>query len=89
MQLAAQSCYNPAAAVSVLQKLGEAERRSSTAAIPGFLRTHPLSDKRVERVREELPAARLTYELSQCGPKKFALANFVESHGIAPNAFDF
>lgn len=66
MQLAAQSCFDPAASVSVFQKLGDYERQGSTASIPGFLRTHPITDKRVSAVRKELDAARQTFELSGC-----------------------
>ena len=50
----------------VFQKLGDYERQSSTASIPGFLRTHPITDKRVTAVRKELESARQTYELSGC-----------------------
>ena len=66
MQLAAQSCFDPSAAIMVFQKLGDYERKSSTASIPGFLRTHPITDKRVEAVRKELASAKQTYELSGC-----------------------
>lgn len=66
MQLAAQSCFDPAAAILVFQKLGDFERKSSTSSIPGFLRTHPITDKRVTAVRKELDSARQTYELSGC-----------------------
>ena len=74
MQLAAQSCFDPAASILVFQKLGDYERRSSTASIPGFLRTHPISDKRVTAVQKELDSARQTFELSGCMRWRSAVA---------------
>ncbi|KFM23532.1 Mitochondrial metalloendopeptidase OMA1 [Auxenochlorella protothecoides] len=65
--LAAQACYDPAAAASVFQKLGAAEKKMGGTAMPKFLRTHPLSDERVARIKEELPKALGMYELAGCG----------------------
>eukprot|EP00884_Botryococcus_braunii_P009502 jgi/Botrbrau1/18553/Bobra.0367s0004.2 len=47
MQLAARACYDPAASADVFKKLGAFETKS----MPAFLQTHPLSTKRVEKVR--------------------------------------
>ncbi|KAL6767291.1 hypothetical protein ACKKBG_A39385 [Auxenochlorella protothecoides x Auxenochlorella symbiontica] len=66
IQLAAQACYDPAAAASVFQKLGAAEKKMGGTAMPKFLRTHPLSDERVARIKEELPKALGMYELAGC-----------------------
>lgn len=52
IQLAAQACFDPAAAVTVFEKLGEVERRMGGGRIPGFLRTHPVSSQRIERIKE-------------------------------------
>ena len=76
MQVAAQSCFNPAASVTVFQKLGAAEKDSDVGTIPGWLRTHPVTEKRVRRVEEEVPEARQAYELSGCGVRRGALAGF-------------
>jgi predicted Zn-dependent protease len=75
MQLAAQACFDPSAAIKVFQKLGDYEKRTSVGSTPGFLRTHPLSDDRVKRVGVEMPSARQTYELSECGRRKVALSD--------------
>lgn len=75
MQIAAASCYDPAAAIPVFQKLGAIEKRSAVAKIPGFLRTHPLTETRVKRVKEEVPAARRTYEDSGCYTRRSMLAD--------------
>ena len=79
VRLAARACYDPSAAATVFEKLGEAERRASGggAGVPAFMRTHPLSDKRVKRVRAELPAARLLYEKAGCSLPRSALRQFV------------
>ena len=78
VRLAARACYDPSAAATVFEKLGEAERRAGGgASIPAFMRTHPLSDKRVKRVRAELPAARLLYEKAGCSLPRSALRQFV------------
>ena len=34
--------------------------------VPGFLRTHPLTQDRVKNVQKQLPAASLIYEASDC-----------------------
>jgi len=39
VRLAARACYDPSAAATVFEKLGEAERASGGAAIPAFMRT--------------------------------------------------
>jgi len=75
MQLAAQACFDPAAAIQVFQKLGDYEKRTAVGSMPGFLRTHPLSDTRVKRVKVEMPSARQTYELSNCGRRKALLSD--------------
>ena len=78
VRLAARACYDPSAAATVFEKLGEAERRAGGGGnVPAFMRTHPLSDKRVKRVRAELPAARLLYEKAGCSLPRSALRQFV------------
>ena len=77
VRLAARACYDPSAAATVFEKLGEAERRAGGGGVPAFMRTHPLSDRRVKRVRAELPAARLLYEKAGCSLPRSALRQFV------------
>jgi predicted Zn-dependent protease len=50
VQLAARACYDPMAAASVFRKLGEEERKAGMD-VPEFLRTHPVSEKRVDNIR--------------------------------------
>ena len=77
VRLAARACYDPSAAATVFEKLGEAERAAGGGSVPAFMRTHPLSDRRVKRVRAELPAARLLYEKAGCSLPRSALRQFV------------
>jgi predicted Zn-dependent protease len=50
VQLAARACYDPLAAATVFQKLGEVEKKMGMS-VPEFLRTHPVSQKRVENIK--------------------------------------
>lgn len=53
----ASACYDPSAAVSMLQKLHHKEQSMealSRSSVPGFMRTHPLTDTRVDNVKKEL-----------------------------------
>ncbi|KAK9843642.1 hypothetical protein WJX81_000796 [Elliptochloris bilobata] len=66
--LSARACYEPSAAVSVLAKLGEVEKRLGVC-IPKFLRTHPLSEERIKCLLQHLPDARHWAELEGVGMK--------------------
>ena len=81
VRLAARACFDPSAAATVFEKLGEVERRASggggAGAVPNFMRTHPLSDRRVKRVKQELPAARLLFEKAGCALPRETLRRFV------------
>ena len=59
LQLAARACFDPAAAVSVFEKLGaeEARQGGAAAAVPAMLRTHPVTSDRIKRIKEMLPRA--------------------------------
>ena len=46
VQVMARACYDPAAMISMFQKLGAAEAREGGSAMPKFLRTHPHSSDR-------------------------------------------
>lgn len=63
IRLLARSCYDPAANVQMLQRLADHEKRAggAAAAVPAFVRTHPLTEARVESVRKLLPEAYKTY----------------------------
>ena len=73
MQIAAQSCFDPAASVTVWKRLGDAEKDSGEETVPGWLEYTP-TEKRVKRVETEMPVARQAYELSGCGVRRGALA---------------
>merc|ERR1712130_267353 len=75
MQLAAQACFEPSAAIQVFQKLGAFEKKTSVGSTPGFLRTHPLSETRVKQVQKGIPSARQTFELSNCGRRKASMSD--------------
>ena len=54
------------AAAAVFQKLGLEEAKAGGAQIPGFLRTHPLTEDRIRNVQKQLPAASMIYDASDC-----------------------
>jgi len=71
-------------AAAVFQKLGAAEAKAGGANIPGFLRTHPLTENRIKNVQKQLPAASIIYDASECGEnKKFMLDSMFGSQSIA------
>ena len=57
---------NACAAAAVFQKLGLEEAKAGGAQIPGFLRTHPLTEDRIRNVQKQLPAASIIYDASDC-----------------------
>ncbi|KNE61562.1 hypothetical protein AMAG_06378 [Allomyces macrogynus ATCC 38327] len=59
--LAAQACYDPAAAVGFWQRMA-AKGESG----PAFLSTHPAHRDRIEQIREWLPEAERRREMSNC-----------------------
>jgi metalloendopeptidase OMA1, mitochondrial len=66
VQIAARACYDPAAATSVFEKLERVEKQAGGAAVPRFLRTHPVSKDRIARIREMLPKAEMLSEGEGC-----------------------
>jgi predicted Zn-dependent protease len=60
MHLAAQACYDPAAAKRVFQRMKEDS--SNQANPPEFLSTHPSHDSRLDQMDDWLPAARRILE---------------------------
>ena len=74
IRLMARACYNPTSAVSMLQKLHgleAAQAQQTGGRMPAILRTHPLSEARVEAVRRNLPEALRLLEASNCTPAAF------------------
>lgn len=53
----ARAGYDPAAAVSFWERFAELNRQSGSQT-PGFLRTHPLDETRIQTLKEWLPKAR-------------------------------
>lgn len=56
MQLMASACYNPRQAVGVWERFKHMEEKQPDK-MPNFLRTHPPSEQRVERIKEHVPHA--------------------------------
>uniref|UniRef100_A0A7S3VQ66 Peptidase M48 domain-containing protein n=1 Tax=Dunaliella tertiolecta TaxID=3047 RepID=A0A7S3VQ66_DUNTE len=68
LQLMARACFDPKACTTMLQKLhGQEKKQPLATATPAFLRTHPLTNERVQRVKDALPQAYKTYQDSGCG----------------------
>mmetsp|Transcript_20714 Transcript_20714/g.62420 ORF Transcript_20714/g.62420 Transcript_20714/m.62420 type:complete len:383 (-) Transcript_20714:334-1482(-) len=76
MDLAAQACFEPAAAALVHKKLGELDKRMGADEMPAILRTHPVSDTRVSDIQAHLPKARVWAERSDCHSKQQGLYDF-------------
>lgn len=55
VMMMAKACYNPAAAVSLWQRMMNAEGRMGR--VPEFLSTHPASSHRIENIKGYLPDA--------------------------------
>jgi hypothetical protein len=70
-------------AAAVFQKLGAEEAKAGGAQIPGFLRTHPLTEDRIKNVQKQLPAASVIYEAAGCeGSKRYMLDSMFGPHSI-------
>lgn len=67
VQLAARACYSPEAAVTMFEKMGKAEVKAGVA-IPKFLRTHPVSEDRVQNIKKLIPKASMLSESNGCRP---------------------
>ena len=70
-------------AAAVFQKLGAEEAEAGGAQIPGFLRTHPLTEDRIKNVQKQLPAASVIYAAAGCeGSKRYMLNSMFGPHSI-------
>lgn len=58
LELGARAGYNPEAAITLWQKMGQA---SGGAGAPGFLSTHPTGPDRISRLRDNVPRVRELY----------------------------
>jgi predicted Zn-dependent protease len=56
----ARAGFNPEAAVGFWERFGELNRQSGSGT-PWFLRTHPLDETRIARIKEWLPEAKKEY----------------------------
>jgi metalloendopeptidase OMA1, mitochondrial len=56
----ARAGYNPEAAVGFWERFGELNRQSG-GGTPWFLRTHPMDETRIQRIKEWLPEAKKEY----------------------------
>jgi predicted Zn-dependent protease len=57
----ARAGYDPEAAVGFWQRFAEYNKQSGTAAIPKFLRTHPVDETRIRDLQQLLPRAKEEY----------------------------
>jgi metalloendopeptidase OMA1, mitochondrial len=61
----ARAGYNPQAAISFWERFAAA---SGPGGAPWFLRTHPVTEDRIQSIREAMPAAMAEYQTSRLGP---------------------
>jgi len=57
----ARAGYDPEAAVGFWQRFADYNKQSGSAAIPKFLRTHPVDADRIRRLQELMPRAKEEY----------------------------
>jgi predicted Zn-dependent protease len=58
----ARAGYDPRAAIAFWQRFAEYNRRQGGAAMPAWLRTHPLDETRIRQLEEWMPQALAEYE---------------------------
>jgi metalloendopeptidase OMA1, mitochondrial len=58
----ARAGYQPEEAVSFWERFSQYEKSSGGSGTPGFLRTHPLDEVRIQQLREWLPEAKAEYQ---------------------------
>lgn len=75
LMLAARACYKPAAFIPVMTRLGEEDRKSGLRS-PEFLRTHPMSDTRIQQVCCQACAAAGHDMLDGCSHRCRAASTF-------------
>lgn len=80
MELAARSGYDPAAGISLWQKMGQA----SKGAPPQFLSTHPSHSTRIEDIRRSLPQVEGLYARAPRPTERFAPMAASASKPAAP-----
>ena len=68
MELAARAGYNPAAGITLWQKMGAA----SQGAPPEFLSTHPSGPSRIKEIRDNLPKVEGLYARAPKPERRFA-----------------
>ncbi len=68
MDLAARAGYDPAAGVSLWQKMMQAKR----SAPPQWLSTHPSSDTRIKEIQSRLVKARPLFDKAPKPSQRFA-----------------
>jgi len=67
LELAARAGYNPAAGITLWQKMGQA----SGGAPPEWLSTHPAGDTRIRDIRNTLPAVEGLFAQAPKPPRRF------------------
>ena len=79
MELAARAGYDPAAGITLWQKMGEA----SKGAPPEFLSTHPAGTTRIKDIRESLPQVEALYARASKPERRFGPPPMGNSSGDA------
>jgi len=70
MELAARAGYDPAAGISLWEKMAQAAK----GAPPQFLSTHPASSTRIKEISASLPKVQGLYERAEKPPQRFEVA---------------
>ena len=77
LMMMARSCYNPAAAVGVWQRMQEADKHQ----VPEWLSTHPSNSNRIEKMRSWLDKAEVARSESNCQATIAYTRDFKSSYG--------
>ncbi|THH15721.1 hypothetical protein EW146_g4810 [Bondarzewia mesenterica] len=85
LRLAAKACFDPRAAPELFARLAEVEKGRTGAVNLDFFSTHPLSEKRIRLLEQQLPEAYAIQAASaECGGLSDHMAAFRDSFTGSP-----
>ncbi len=65
LMLMAKAGYNPAAAVTVWEKMNTFAKGAGNSTLEGLTSTHPTNNARIDNIKRDLPSVMPTYQASQ------------------------
>jgi len=80
LELMAAACYDPRAASDVFARIGQLESRQGLDKVPEFLRTHPLSERRSQDLKQRESKAIDEWIGHGCGRRRRSLQVALEDY---------